>query len=89
MIKYNDEGISKLTESSRITSLENAYDLLDTISKDTNNYNNYSGISEDADGSIKFVFKVETPKKAKTVNDEAVVAEKTTFWQRVVNLFKF
>lgn len=89
MIKYNDEGISKLTESSRITSLENAYDLLETMSNDKNNYNNYSGISEDADGSIKFVFKVETPKKAKTVNDEAVVAEKTTFWQRVVNLFKF
>ncbi len=89
MIKYNDEGISKLTESSRITSLENAYDLLETMPNDKNNYNNYSGISDDAEGSIKFVFKVETPKKAKTVNDEAVVAEKTTFWQRVVNLFKF
>lgn len=89
MIKYNDEGISKLTESSRITSLENAYDLLETMSNDKNNYNNYSGISDDTEGSIKFVFKVETPKKAKTVNDEAVVAEKTTFWQRVVNLFKF
>lgn len=89
MIKYNDEGISKLTESSRITSLENAYDLLETMPNDKNNYNNYSGISDDTEGSIKFVFKVETPKKAKTVNDEAVVAEKTTFWQRVVNLFKF
>lgn len=89
MIKYNDEGISKLTESSRITSLENAYDLLETMSNDKNNYNNYSGISDDAEGSIKFVFKVETPKKAKTANDETVVAEKTTFWQRVVNLFKF
>ena len=89
MIKYNDEGISKLTESSRITSLENAYDLLETMPNDKNNYNNYSGISDDAEGSIKFVFKVETPKNAKTVNDETVVAEKTTFWQRVVNLFKF
>ena len=89
VIKYNDEGISKLTESSRITSLENAYDLLETMPNDKNNYNNYSGISDDAEGSIKFVFKVETPKNAKTVNDENVVAEKTTFWQRVVNLFKF
>ena len=89
MIKYNDEGISKLTESSRITSLENAYDLLETMSNDKNNYNNYSGISDDTEGSIKFVFKVETPKKAKESNDTTVVAEKTTFWQRVVNLFKF
>lgn len=89
MIKYNDEGISKLTESSRITSLENAYDLLETMSNDKDNYNNYSGISDDTEGSIKFVFKVETPKKAKESNDTTVVAEKTTFWQRVVNLFKF
>ena len=88
-IKYNDEGISKLTESSRITSLENAYDLLETMPNDKDNYNNYSGISEDAEGSIKFVFKVETPKKDKVVNDETVVVEKATFWQRVVNLFKF
>ena len=69
--------------------MKNAYDLLDTMSNDTNNYNNYSGISEDTEGSIKFVFKVETPKKAKESGDTAVVIEKTTFWQRVVNLFKF
>ena len=59
------------------------------MSKDTNNYNNYSGISDDTDGSIKFVFKVETPKKAKESGDAVVATEKTTFWQRVVNLFKF
>ena len=90
MQKYNDEGISKLTDNSSISSLEEASELLKAICEDENNYNNYSGISDGTEGSIKFVFKVNSAKKAE--NKEATnetTTEKVSFWQRILNLFKF
>ena len=90
MQKYNDEAISKLTESSRITSLEEASNLLTAMSESEDNYNNYSGISEGTDGSIKFVFKVNGSKKAKSDESSSeTTKEKVSFWQRILNLFKF
>ena len=90
MQKYNDEGISKLTENSRISSIEEASDLLSAISKDENNYDNYSGISDGTDGSVKFVFKINGAKKVKSEDTSSeTTKEKTSFWQRIVNLFKF
>ncbi len=90
MQKYNDEAISKLTESSRITSLEEASNLLTAMSECEDNYNNYSGISEGTDGSIKFVFKVNGSKKAKSADSSSeTTKEKVSFWQRILNLFKF
>ena len=90
MQKYNDEAISKLTESSRITSLQEASNLLTAMSESEDNYNNYSGISDDAEGSIKFVFKVNGSKKAKSDDSSnETTKEKVSFWQRILNLFKF
>lgn len=90
MVKYNDEAISKLTDSSRITSLQEASNLLSAMSESEDNYSNYSGISDDAEGSIKFIFKVNGSKKAKS-NDTSseTTKEKVSFWQRIKNLFKF
>ena len=90
MQKYNDEAISKLTNNSRISSIEQASDLLEAISKDENNYNNFSGISDGTDGSIKFVFKINGAKKAKSDDASSETATiKVSFWQRILNLFKF
>ena len=90
MQKYNDEAISKLTNNSRISSIEQASDLLETISKDENNYNNFSGISDGTDGSIKFVFKINGAKKAKSDDTSSeTTTTKVSFWQRILNLFKF
>ncbi len=90
MQKYNDEAISKLTESSRITSLEEASNLLTAMSESEDNYNNFSGISDDTDGSIKFVFKINGSKKAKSADSSSeTTKEKVSFWQRILNLFKF
>ena len=90
MQKYNDEAISKLTNNSRISSIEQASDLLEAISKDENNYNNFSGISDGTDGSIKFVFKINGAKKAKSDDTSSeTTTTKVSFWQRILNLFKF
>ena len=89
MQKYNDEAISKLTNNSRISSIEQASDLLEAISKDENNYNNFSGISDGTDGSIKFVFKINGVKKAKSDDTSSETTTKVSFWQRILNLFKF
>ncbi len=90
MVKYNDEAISKLTDSSRITSLQEASNLLTAMSESEDNYSNYSGISDDAEGSIKFIFKVNGSKKAKSDDASSeTTKEKVSFWQRIKNLFKF
>ncbi len=89
MVKYNDEAISKLTESTRITSLQEASNLLTAMSESEDNYNNYSGISEGTDGSIKFVFKIEGSKATKKEDTTTeTTTEKVSFWQRILNLFK-
>ncbi len=89
MQKYNDEAISKLTESTRITSLQEASNLLEAMSNSEDNYNNFSGISEGTEGSIKFVFKIEGSKATKKEDTTTETTnEKVSFWQRIVNLFK-
>ncbi len=89
MQKYNDEAISKLTESTRITSLQEASNLLEAMSNSEDNYNNFSGISEGTEGSIKFVFKIEGSRATKKEDTTTETTnEKVSFWQRIVNLFK-
>ena len=89
MQKYNAEGISKLTDNSRISSIEEASDLLSAIMNDSDNYNNYSGISDGTTGSIKFIFKVSSAAKKASDDSSETTTEKTSFWQRIINLFNF
>ena len=90
LVEYNDEGISKLTDDSRISSLEDASNLLNAVKEQGSAYNNYSGISEGTDGSVKFVFKVEGVKNTATsTTTEETTKTKTSFWDRIVNLFDF
>ena len=89
MQKYNAEGISKLTDNSRISSIEEASDLLSAIMNDSDNYSNYSGISDGTTGSIKFIFKVSSAAKKASDDSSESTTEKTSFWQRIINLFNF
>lgn len=89
--QYNDEAISKLTKNEKITTLQDAADLFTVIEENADDYNNYSGISEGTDGSVKFVYKVEGVKEEKTTKSEDDSTKKDTrsFWERVVDLFNF
>ncbi len=90
LVQYNDEAISKLTDDSRISNMEDAADLLNAVKEQGSSYNNYSGISEGTDGSVKFVYKVEGAKATttNTTTDDATET-KTSFWDRIVKLFDF
>lgn len=91
MKQYNDEAISKLTKNEKITTLQDAADLFTVIEENADDYNNYSGISEGTDGSVKFVYKVEgvkEVKKSKSTNDSGK-KDNRSFWERVVDLFNF
>ncbi len=89
--QYNDEAISKLTNNEKITTLQNAADLFKVIEENADDYNNYSGISEGTDGSVKFVYKVEGEKEDKKSNeaDDSTKKDNRSFWERVVDLFNF
>lgn len=89
--QYNDEAISKLTNNEKITTLQDAADLFTVIEENADDYNNYSGISEGTDGSVKFVYKVEGEKEDKKSNeaDDSTKKDNRSFWERVVDLFNF
>ncbi len=90
LVQYNDEAISKLTDDSRISNLEDAADLLNAVKEQGSSYNNYSGISDGTDGSVKFVYKVEGAKATTTsTTTEETTETKTSFWDRIVKLFDF
>ncbi len=90
LVQYNDEAISKLTDDSRISNMEDAADLLNAVKEQGSSYNNYSGISDGTDGSVKFVYKVEGAKATTTTTTtEDTTEKKTSFWDRIVKLFDF
>ncbi len=87
--QYNDEGISQLTQNSDLDHLQTVSDLLNEVSEDT--YDNYSGISEGTNGSVKFIYKVSGVKDEESSEEvsETDTEESTTFLERLANLFIF
>lgn len=91
LVEYNDEGISKLTENSALDNLQTVSSLVTDMMDDDNLYDNYSGISEDTEGTVKFVYKISGVKAEETEKTTTDTEEEddTSFWERIVNLFKF
>ena len=58
MIKFNKEGIEKLV-SVFDGDIDGLLDKANTILDSSKNYKNFSGISEDMDGEVKFIFVTE------------------------------
>lgn len=58
MIKFNKEGIEKLV-SVFDGDIDGLLDKVNTILDSSKNYKNFSGISEDMDGEVKFIFVTE------------------------------
>ena len=63
MAEFDSEAIRPITEKLG-DKLDEAYDLIYDIAKEGEKYNNYSGISEGMDGSVKFIYKTNGIKKA-------------------------
>jgi len=61
MIKFNDEGISVITGAVD-EKLPQLVDDLRALREASREYNSFSGISDDMDGSVKFIYLVDGTK---------------------------
>ena len=92
--QFNEEGISKLTGALDQDQIHGLKTVLDEMTDRLNNYTSFAGAPDDAESSVKFVYK--TAETAASVDVAAAETETvkegnifTRLWQRIVNLFKF
>ena len=92
--QFNEEGISKLTGALDQDQLHGLKTVLDEMTDRLNDYTSFAGAPDDAESSVKFVYKTaETVAAADTTVAEPETVKEgnifTRLWQRIVNLFKF
>ena len=92
--QFNEEGISKLTGALDQDQLHGLKTVLDEMTDRLNDYTSFAGAPDDAESSVKFVYK--TAETVAAADTTAAVTETvkegnifTRLWQRIVNLFKF
>ena len=92
--QFNEEGISKLTGALDQDQLHGLKTVLDEMTDRLNDYTSFAGAPDDAESSVKFVYK--TAETAASVDVTAAETETvkegnifTRLWQRIVNLFEF
>ena len=92
--QFNEEGISKLTGALDQDQLHGLKTVLDEMTDRLNDYTSFAGAPDDAESSVKFVYK--TAETAASVDVAAAETETvkegnifTRLWQRIVDLFKF
>ena len=92
--QFNDEGISKLTGALDEDQIHDLKIVLDEMGSRLEDYTSFAGKSEDASGSVKFIYKTGETVAAADVTAETTADVQegnffTRLWQRIVNLFKF
>ena len=92
--QFNEEGISKLTGALDQDQLHGLKTVLDEMTDRLNDYTSFAGAPDDAESSVKFVYKTaETVAAADTTAAETETVKEgnifTRLWRRIVNLFKF
>lgn len=90
--KFNNDGVNKLSTkvNDAISTLDDVVDVVNEVLDQSVEYNNYAGATSNAETSVKFIMKTKELAAPKE-NNEVVVEEETettTFFQRLVNLFK-
>ncbi len=92
--QFNEEGISKLTGALDQDQLHGLKTVLDEMTDRLNDYTSFAGAPDDAESSVKFVYKpAETAASVDVAAAETETVKEgnifTRLWQRIVNLFKF
>ncbi len=92
--QFNEEGISKLTGALDEDQLHGLKTVLDEMTDRLNDYTSFAGAPDDAESSVKFVYKTaETVAAVDAAADTTATVQEGNFftrlWQRIVNLFKF
>lgn len=85
--KYNIEGINKLSKvvNGDVRNIQNKINELIKLSK---NYQTFTASLNDTTGEAKFLFVTDSKVAVKKTTTLAKKESKTTFWDRVKNLFK-
>lgn len=88
LVKYNDEGISRLTSSQELKNAGTAVKVLDEMQKSAESYHSYAGAPDGAEVTTQFVMKTAAPKAKEKENDAAKNAtKKASFIERIKELF--
>ena len=92
--QFNEEGISKLTGALDEEQIHGLKTVLDEMTDRLNDYTSFAGAPDDAESSVKFVYKTGETVAAADVTAETTADVQegnffTRLWQRIVNLFKF
>ena len=92
--QFNEEVFSILTGALDQDQLHGLKTVLDEMTDRLNDYTSFAGAPDDAESSVKFVYKTaETVAAADTTAAETETVKEgnifTRLWQRIVNLFKF
>jgi len=92
--QFNEEGISKLTGALDQDQLHGLKTVLDEMTDRLNDYTSFAGAPDDAESSVKFVYKTaETVAAADTTAAETETVKEgnifTRLWQRIGNRIKF
>ncbi len=98
LVKFNDEGISKLTSSEDLTNLQTILDVTDAEKAAREDYDSYAGIGDNTEGTVSFVMKVNEDEDAASAAKAASAADTTTteetsgnwftnLWKRITALF--
>lgn len=87
--QFNEEGISKLTGALDQDQLHGLKTVLDEMTDRLNDYTSFAGAPDDAESSVKFVYKTaETVAAADTTAAETETVEEgnifTRLWQRII-----
>ena len=92
--EFIEEGISKLPGALDQVQLHGLTTVLEELTGRLNDYTSFAGAPDDAESSVKFVYKTaETVAAADTTAAETETVKEgnifTRLWQRIVDLFKF
>lgn len=92
--QFNEEGISRLTGALDADQLEQLRPVLNEMADRLEGYTSFAGAPEDAESSVKFLYKTgETVAAAETADAETAPVKEgnifTRLWQHIVALFGF
>ena len=85
--KFNAEGINKLSKMMN-SNVKNVTTKVKNLTKLGEDYASFAGKTNNTDGETKFVLVIDSKKVEESVKDNSNTKTKTTFWDRVKNLFK-
>ncbi|NCB34009.1 MAG: hypothetical protein EOM64_09075 [Erysipelotrichia bacterium] len=96
MVKYNQAGISKITESSDIKNIDKLGGMVKAIKDKSSQYASYSGVSDDMESRTIYIYKVADAEtslaptaSAETVKEDSSSSDESEgFWGWFTGLFK-